>query len=110
MEMRSRLSTGAIWISAARINTNLLGESGTIVLARLLIPSDFGVVALGTTFLVIVTTITDVPLTEAVIRHRNQTETHLHAAFMLGLTRAFIVASFSPLWLGRPRSSTRIRR
>lgn len=92
MEMRSRLLTGAVWISAARMISNLLGVLSTIVLAHLLIPSDFGLVALGTTFLVIITSITDVPLTEAVIQHRNPTETHLHTAFTLGITRAFIVA------------------
>lgn len=67
MDMRSRVLRGAAWIAGARIVTNILGLVSTMVLARLLVPDDFGLVALGATLLAIVTAITDIPLSEALI-------------------------------------------
>ncbi len=93
MEVRGRLLTGAIWITGARVLTNLLGVLSTIVLARLLVPADFGLIALGTTFLALITAVTDVPLTEALVQHPNPTEAHFHSAFTLGMARAFLIAA-----------------
>jgi lipopolysaccharide exporter len=92
MDVRSRLLKGAIWISGARIVTNILSLVSTIVLARLLVPSDFGLVALGTTFLAIVTAVTDIPLTEALVQHRNPSDDHFHTAFTMTAARALIIS------------------
>lgn len=71
---------------------NILGLASTMVLARLLLPEDFGLVALGTTLLAIVTTITDVPLTEALIQHKNPLDDHFHTAFSINASRSLIIA------------------
>jgi O-antigen/teichoic acid export membrane protein len=93
MEIRGRLLKGAIWITGARVISNLMGVVTTLALARLLIPADFGLVALGTTLLTVVSAITDIPLTEALVQHRHPTDAHFHTAFTLTLARCFIIAA-----------------
>lgn len=55
-------------------------------------PSDFGLVALGTSMLAIVSAITALPLSEALIRHQAPTPDHFHTAFTLGAARAALIA------------------
>lgn len=46
-DLRSKTVGGAAWMIAMRATVNLLGVASTIVLARLLTPDDFGLVALA---------------------------------------------------------------
>lgn len=92
MDVRGRLLRGATWITAGRIIYNLLGLVSTIVLARLLVPNDFGLVALGTTLLYIVGAITSIPLTEALVQHRNPSADHFHTAFTMTAARGLIIS------------------
>jgi O-antigen/teichoic acid export membrane protein len=91
-DIRSRLRSGTIWISASRLLTNALGFVGTLVLARMLAPADFGLVALATSMLAILSSVTDLSLGSALVQHKNATETHMHTAWTLGLARAVGVA------------------
>jgi lipopolysaccharide exporter len=92
MSIADRLLTGSLWVSFSRVIVNGLSTLSTIVLAWYLLPSDFGLVALATTMLAIVTTITELSLNEALIRHENPGETHFSAAWTLGVARGLILA------------------
>ena len=92
MTIRDRLFSGALWIVAARIVRNLLATVGMLVLARLLLPSDFGLVALGTTFLSVIWMVTSVPIGEALVQHQNPTTEHINTVFTIGAARALILA------------------
>lgn len=89
--LTSRIGKGSAWISATRGLVNLLGLLSTIVLARLLAPSDFGLVALGTTMMLLVTAITDMSLAQALVHHRDPTDEHMHTAWTLGVLRGLIL-------------------
>jgi O-antigen/teichoic acid export membrane protein len=91
--VRSRLLKGAIWLSGARLATNLLATISTLVLARLLLPSDFGLVALGTTTFSILTSITNISLSEALVQHRDPSRQHYHSVWTLNLLRGLLIAS-----------------
>ncbi len=91
--VRSRLLRGAVWLSGARLASNLLATIGTLVLARLLLPSDFGLVALGTTTLSILTSITNISLSEALVQHRDPSQHHFHTAWTLNLLRGVLIGS-----------------
>lgn len=88
----SRMLKGGVWIAGARAVTNGLGLVSTFWLARLLMPSDFGLVALGTSMLAIVSAMTALPISEALIQHREPTHDHFHTAFSLGVVRAAVIA------------------
>lgn len=108
--MRTKLLSGTLAIAAARIIANLLGIVSTLVLARLLIPADFGLVALATSLLAILTSITEISLSEALVQHKDPTPDHFHTAWTLGLFRATTIGILfaSAAWLiarlyGEPR-------
>ena len=89
--VRARLLKGTIWISAARGATNILGFVSTLILARVLVPADFGLVALGTTMLAILQAVTNISLSSALVQHRNPTPEHFHTAWTLGFARALLI-------------------
>jgi PST family polysaccharide transporter len=92
-DVRSRLLKGAIWLSGARLASNLLATISTLVLARLLLPSDFGLVALGTTTLTILTSVTNISLSEALVQHRDPSHQHFHTVWTLNLLRGVLIGS-----------------
>ena len=91
--VRSRLLKGAVWLSGARLASNILATIGTLFLARLLLPSDFGLVALGTTSLSILTSMTNISLSEALVQHRDPSHHHFHTAWTLNLLRGVLIGS-----------------
>ncbi|WP_037078478.1 lipopolysaccharide biosynthesis protein [Neorhizobium vignae] len=93
MSIADRLVTGSLWVSFSRIIVNGLSTLSTIILAWYLLPSDFGLVALATTMLAIVTTITELSLNEALIRHEDPGESHFSAAWTLGAARGLILCA-----------------
>jgi len=86
-----RLFKGSIWVSAARAITNVLAVLSTFVLARLLDPSDFGLVALATTMLALVTAFTEVSMNEALVRHQDPTPQHFSSAWTVNALRGLLV-------------------
>jgi O-antigen/teichoic acid export membrane protein len=84
---------GSLWLTAARAATNALGFVTTIVLARLLVPADFGLVALGTTVLAIVAAVTEISLAQALVQHRAPEQDHFHTAWTLGVARGILLAA-----------------
>lgn len=87
-----RLVSGSLWLSGARAIVNVLAFISTIVLARLLVPADFGIVALGTTFLAIITAVTEMSLSQALVQHRNPRADHFHTAWTLSVARGLLLA------------------
>jgi O-antigen/teichoic acid export membrane protein len=47
-DLNTRMASGAVWMIGARIADRTLGLVSTMILARLLVPADFGVVAMAT--------------------------------------------------------------
>lgn len=91
-DVATRMLKGGMWIAGARAVTNGLGFLSTILLARLLVPDDFGLVALATSILAIVNAVTALPVSEALIQHRKPTTDHFHTAWSIGVARAVLVA------------------
>lgn len=63
-----RTATASIWTISGKFLARLLDFVSLLILARLLSPADFGLVAIATSVLVIVETILDLPLTQALMR------------------------------------------
>jgi lipopolysaccharide exporter len=90
--VRERLVKGAFLVTAGRMLGNLIGLAGVVVLARWLTPADFGLVALATTILTIMSTLTNVSLSAALVQQRDVTREHLDTAFTLGSLRGVLLA------------------
>lgn len=92
MSVRSRLAKGSAWIAGARLAVNALGLASTLILARLLTPEDFGLVAIATSILAIMNSATELSLTQALVQHRNPTADHFNAAWTLQVGRNLLLA------------------
>lgn len=86
--IKGKLAKGTLWLAAARGLTNLIGFCSTLLLARLLVPADFGLVALATTILTMLSAVTDLSLSSALIHHEDPQDDHFHTAWTLNFLRA----------------------
>jgi len=110
MSLGRKAVVGAGWMIAWRAASRLLGVFNTIILARLLVPADFGLVAMAMTFETSLLMMTAFPVQDALLR-RPESGTDLHdAAFTIQITRAIltalIIAAAAPIvahWFGQPR-------
>ena len=91
--IKSRLARGSLWISGARWFGNGLSFVVTILLARLLTPADFGLVALALTLQAVVAAFAHLPAGSVLIFKRNPTAEHCHTAWTLGAARGILLAA-----------------
>ena len=87
----AKVASGAAWLVGARLGTKLLDLISTLVLARLLVPADFGLVALAVTVLVILNSVTDMSLGTAVVQIPKPTAHHYDTVFTLTLLRGLAI-------------------
>ncbi len=92
-DIKSRLFTGGFWLSASRGLTTALQFISTIVLARLLVPEDFGIVALATTMLAILSSATSISMGSALVQRQDLVDEHLHTSWTLEFLRGLILAA-----------------
>ncbi len=90
--LRARVARGAGWIAAARVAMRALGFVNTIVVARLLAPEDFGLVAIGVGTMQMLQGFSDVGVSQAVVRFRDAGRADLDTLFTLSLIRGVLVA------------------
>ncbi|WOI51987.1 lipopolysaccharide biosynthesis protein [Parvularcula sp. LCG005] len=90
-QMSRRVAKGAAWIASSRIIMRLVGFVNTLVLARLLVPEDFGVVAIGVAIMQLLQNVSDVGVSQAVIRFGNAERRHLDTLFTMSFIRGLII-------------------
>lgn len=106
---------GVLWQGSSFILGKLVVLGTTIVLARLLTPDDFGMVALALVFITYAEVITDLGVAQAVIylpRSRSATDGAVAVAVLWGaclMGAAMLLAPFAASFLGRPDITTMFR-
>lgn len=90
--MKDRLTRGAFWLAATRLLVNGIGVASMILLARLLLPEDFGLVAIATTIAIVAGSITELSLSSALVQHDNPEDRHFDSAWTLNVLRAALLA------------------
>jgi lipopolysaccharide exporter len=91
--LKQKMAIGALWMGAAKVVVNILSAASTFILARLLVPDDFGVVAIGLTVLTVITSVTELSLASALLQKSDLEEDHFHTAWTLSVLRAAIIAA-----------------
>ncbi len=86
-----KTAIGAAWLVGWRLVTRLLGLVSTLALARILVPADFGIVAMATIFSSIVEALSYVGLQDALVRHPGDDRRLFDTAFTLQLLRALAI-------------------
>jgi len=84
---------GVGWSISARMIGRMIDFVTLLVLARVLGPADFGLTALAMTLIVILETVLEIPLTQALTRLRHVEKSHLDTAFTLGLLRGLVFSA-----------------
>ncbi len=88
-----RTAAGAGWTVGWRMATRLLGLLNTLILTRLLLPSDFGLVALGSSFVVSLDAMSALGIEDALVRERAPDRELYDTAFTLNLIRSGLTAT-----------------
>ena len=91
MGLRERAVRGVAWSAVRNWGSRAVNLLVFIVLARLLAPEAFGLVALGTAYIALVRVFVDQGFADAIIQRKNLDDAHLDTAFWtnLGLSVAF---------------------
>ncbi len=87
-----RLATGARWLYAYRWLERLLDFLAIVVLARLLAPGDFGLVAIAASFATIVEGLSAFDVDKALIRSRDDDRALYDTAWTLSALRGLVAA------------------
>ena len=90
--LAARVARSAGWIIGGRFVMGLFGFLNTIIVARLLAPEDFGIVAIGLTAMQILTNLSDIGVSQAVIRFRDADRSDLDTLFTLSAIRGALIA------------------
>lgn len=101
MSLTGRVVKGFSWLVAGQAIQRISGLVITAALARLLMPEDFGLIALTTTAVGLVSILSEAGLTNALVQRLDIVEEHLTSAFWLslaiGVTLALLGWAASPL-------------
>lgn len=91
MSNRSLVMKGASWIALARLFVILIGLASTLILARLLKPEDFGLVAIASAVAAVIGSITELSLAQALVQHDDPQDYHYDTAWTLNNVRAIFL-------------------
>ena len=87
-----RITKGAGWIYAYRWLDRLLSFAALVVLARILAPEDFGLVAIAASYVAIVEGLSDFDVNSALIRTRDEDRSLYDTAWTLSVARGVVSA------------------
>ncbi|MBV8651692.1 MAG: oligosaccharide flippase family protein, partial [Alphaproteobacteria bacterium] len=91
-DLSSRAATGAAWMVALRMCNRVIGIISTIILARLLVPEDFGLISLAATFQGLIETMSEFALDLALIRTKDASRTLYDSAWTFSVLRGLAIA------------------
>ena len=82
---RHGITGGTLFTIAMRWTDRLIGLVSTLILARLLMPADFGIIAMATLVIALADVLLDLGVNIALVRDRNTTQAHFDTAWTLRL-------------------------
>lgn len=98
---------GAVIVVAMRWTDRLIGLFSTLILARLLVPADFGVVAMASIVVGLVDTLLALGVGSALIQNRNAGREDFDTAWTLGIIQGAVVATL--IWFAAPYAAESFR-
>jgi lipopolysaccharide exporter len=99
-----RMAMGAAWMVAFKFTERTLTLVSTVVLARLLVPADFGVVAMAMSIVATLEVLTSFSMDVAIIQRPNVDRHHLDTAWTFNVIFGAIVAVLLVI-LARPTAA-----
>lgn len=97
MNLRFGVMRGALSLAGGNIAANVLTALALFILARLLTPEDFGIVAIATAVLSVVQSCTELSLNNALIQKERVDRTHIDTAWTMALIRSGAICAIFAL-------------
>lgn len=91
--LTSRVARGAAWVLGAGLLARFFGALNTIVVARLLVPEDIGLVAIATILMQLLQGFSDIGVSQAVVKFRNADRDDLDTLFTISVLRGLIIGA-----------------
>ncbi len=111
MKLKRKVFSGGIWLFSLKIISKILGFGRTIVLARLLEPSDFGLFGIAILIISIVETFSSTGFELALVQRKEKTKDYLNTAWSFNLIKAsfltliiFLASPFLASFFNNPQS------
>ncbi len=99
--LTGRVARGAAWIMGGGLLARFLGAINTIIVARLLVPEDIGLVAVATVSMQLLQGLSDIGVSQAVVKFRDADRADLDTLFTLsalrGLGIGLVLAASAPV-------------
>jgi len=92
-DISARIAAGTAWLVGARLATRAIDFVGLLILANLLVPADFGLVAVALTVVQIAEAVFELPVGQVLVRSEVITRDLLDTAFTIGLLRGALLAA-----------------
>ncbi|MEM7044548.1 MAG: oligosaccharide flippase family protein, partial [Pseudomonadota bacterium] len=92
MSLKRQIAAGAVWLISGRLVVRLIGLSSTIILARLLAPEDFGLIALAMGFVALLNVMSAFSFDLALIADQKAGRAEYDAAWSMGLIKGIVGA------------------
>ena len=92
-QLAGQIGVGVAFLATSMLIARLLSLLNLAVLARLLTPDDYGVIAAAMFMLGLAELATSLPISAALIRSEKFDEPALHTAFTLSLARGLLIAA-----------------
>lgn len=92
-KITGRTASAAVWLIASRFGMRAIDLVSLLILARILTPKDFGIVAVAMTLIQIVEAIFELPVGQVLIRSREISRPLLNTAFTLGALRGLVLTA-----------------
>ena len=98
--LSKRVVRGGVWVFALRITNRGLGFIRTIILARLLAPSDFGLLGIAMLAIATLETFSQTGFQAALVQKKDNVESYLDTAWTVSVIRGIVL--FLILFLSAP--------
>jgi O-antigen/teichoic acid export membrane protein len=92
MTLKQKAMKGALWEFSGRIGLQGVGFFVSVILARILAPEDFGLLAIVTVFIYLAAAFVDSGFTTALIQRDEVNESHYASVFYLNVVLGFLLA------------------
>lgn len=90
--MKKQVLSGSFWSAASNITAQGINFVVTIILARLLVPDDFGIIAISSVIVGVITLFQDLGMGAAIIQKKEIDEEHLATSFSVSVVAGLVIA------------------
>jgi lipopolysaccharide exporter len=91
--IRSRMARGAVWMVLFKLLERSLGMISMLILARLLVPADFGLMAMATSLVALLELFMAFGVDTALVQRNDATTAHFNSAWTLNLCAGGSIAT-----------------